>query len=64
MIHVGKCLKNAQAQKGLSNLELAKRLKKSPQQITRWRRQQDLKIHTIQSLCKELDMDIKDFLGL
>tara|TARA_R110002126_G_scaffold162366_3_gene310284 strand:+ start:159 stop:356 length:198 start_codon:yes stop_codon:yes gene_type:complete len=63
-INVGKCLKNAQARKGLSNLELAAKVKKSPQQICRWRNQPDLKVQTVQSLCVALDMDIKEFLML
>ena len=63
-INVGNCLKNAQARKGLSNLELAARMKTSPQQISRWRNQSDIKVQTVQNLCLALDVDMKDFLVL
>jgi DNA-binding Xre family transcriptional regulator len=63
-IDVGKCLRVAQARKGLSNLELAEKMKKSPQQICRWRTQPDLRVQTVQSLCVALDIELNDFLQI
>lgn len=62
-INVGECLRVAQARKNVSNRELATRMDKSEQQISRWRSQRDLRIQRVEELCEALKMDIREFLS-
>jgi transcriptional regulator with XRE-family HTH domain len=62
-IHCGEKLQAAMARKGCSGVELARRLKITPQQISRWRRQQNFGIKRMVEICEALDMDISEFLA-
>lgn len=55
-------LRALQKTKGVSSIELASRLKVKPQQVSRWRKTPNLKIHTIQRVCQALDVSLADFL--
>lgn len=60
---IGRCLRAAQSDTGITSAYLAERLGVKPQQIARWRTCDNLKFHTIQSLCAELGMTLEDFLS-
>lgn len=62
MIHVGKRIKQLQAENDISGAELARRLNTSPQQVSRWRSQKDLKMGTLKRICLALEIDLDDFL--
>ncbi len=63
LIDTGKCLIAAQNSKGVNSRQLAKIANTSPQQVLRWRKSTNLKIHTIQLLCLSLDITIDDFIS-
>tara|TARA_Y100000004_G_C8937832_1_gene422875 strand:+ start:1552 stop:1767 length:216 start_codon:yes stop_codon:yes gene_type:complete len=62
MIDAGKCVVLAQKELGVSSVQLAKLTNSTPQQVVRWRAQKNMKIHTIENICKALDLSIYDFL--
>lgn len=62
MIHVGDRIRQVQAEHKISGAELARRLDTSPQQVSRWRSQQDLKMGTLKKICLALEIDLDDFL--
>jgi len=62
LIDTGKCLITAQNNKGVNSRQLAKIANTSPQQVLRWRKSKNLKIHTIQLICSCLDITIQDFI--
>jgi|TARA_A200000159_G_C7031857_1_gene218357 DNA-binding Xre family transcriptional regulator len=63
LIDTGRCLIAAQRSKGVNSRQLAKIAKTSPQQVLRWRKSKNMKIHTIQLLCLSLDISITDFIS-
>lgn len=64
LIDAGKAVRAAQASAGISNAELSRIAKTSPQQVIRWRTQPNMKLHTMQQLCASLNLDVIDFLRL
>jgi len=64
LIDAGKAVRAAQANAGISNAELSRIAKTSPQQVIRWRAQPNMKLHTVQSICNVLGVEIADFLKL
>jgi DNA-binding Xre family transcriptional regulator len=62
LINTGKCLVAAQNSKGVNSRQLAKIANTSPQQVLRWRKSKNLKIHTIQLICLCLDITVFDFI--
>ena len=61
--HLGNKLKAAQARKGLTGVELAKRLETTPQQLSRWRNSGDLGWNLVLRMCDALEITISDFLN-
>lgn len=61
--NIGRCLRAAQSDTGITSAYLANRLEVKPQQIARWRTCDNLKFHTIQSLCDALGMSLEEFLA-
>lgn len=61
--NIGRCLRAAQSDTGITSAFLAERLEVKPQQIARWRTCDNLKFHTIQSLCDALGMSLEEFLA-
>jgi len=61
--NIGRCLRAAQSDTGITSAYLADRLEVKPQQIARWRTCDNLKFHTIQSLCNALGMSLEEFLA-
>ena len=64
LINAGKAVRAAQANAGISNAELSRIARTSPQQVIRWRTQENMKLHTMQNLCSALNVDIIDFFQL
>jgi DNA-binding Xre family transcriptional regulator len=63
LIDTGKCLIAAQNNKGVNSRQLANIAKTSPQQVLRWRKSKNLKIHTVQLLCSALGITINAFIA-
>jgi transcriptional regulator with XRE-family HTH domain len=63
LIDTGKCLRNAQKIQGINSRQLAKLANTSPQQVLRWRKSSNLKLHTIQLLCSALGITIDAFIA-
>ncbi|MGB1842714.1 MAG: helix-turn-helix domain-containing protein [Thalassobaculaceae bacterium] len=62
MIDAGRCLRLAQNDLGVASVEVAKRTGSTPQQVVRWRSQENMKLHTVEMLAKALDLSVYDFL--
>jgi len=63
LIDAGKAVRAAQFNSGISNAELSRVAKTSPQQVIRWRTQPNMKLHTMQLICAALNVDIIDFIN-
>ena len=63
MTNIGRCLRAAQADTGITSAQLAHHLDVKPQQIARWRTCSNLKFHTIEQLCEALQMPLDEFLS-
>lgn len=57
----GKRLRALQDAKTLSSVDLAHRVGITPQQLTRWRHTENLKLHTIQKICAGLGISLDVF---
>jgi DNA-binding Xre family transcriptional regulator len=64
LIDAGKAVRAAQSNAGISNAELSRIAKTSPQQVIRWRTQPNMKLHTMQHICNALNLDIITFFRL
>lgn len=54
---IGDLVKEMQARKKVSAAELARRIDTTPQQLSRWRNQSDLRVTTLLKICDALDID-------
>lgn len=61
-IHLGDKLKSCQARKGLTGVELAKRLGTTPQQLSRWRNSRDLSLGLVLRMCDALGVTVSEFI--
>ena len=64
MTNAGKCVRVAQAMRDISSANLARLSGVQPQQVMRWRKQENMKLHTMQELCRIFDMSLDDFCSL
>tara|TARA_R110000744_G_scaffold162449_1_gene279081 strand:+ start:1288 stop:1503 length:216 start_codon:yes stop_codon:yes gene_type:complete len=64
LLHAGQAVKRAQNQAGISSAEFARLANTSPQQVIRWRAQANMKLHTIQLICKALGVSLSGFLDV
>jgi transcriptional regulator with XRE-family HTH domain len=62
LINVGERIRRIQVEQNLTGAELARRLETTPQQVSRWRAQKDLKVGTLKKICKALEIELDDFL--
>jgi transcriptional regulator with XRE-family HTH domain len=62
LIDAGKCLRLAQLQKNVSSAKLSRIIKTSKQQVLRWRRSKNMKLHTLQLLALSLDLSVSEFI--
>ena len=63
-IDAGKCVREAQTIKGISNFQMAKDLKVYQQQVTRWRKMSSMHLNKAHELAEYFEMDVIDFLSL
>jgi len=61
-IHAGDCLKKVQSRLGVSSADLARATGTTRQQVLRWRLNSNMKLHTIELICKALDLHIYEFI--
>ena len=54
---IGTLVKEMQTRKNVSAAELARRINTTPQQLSRWRNQGDLRVLTLLKICDALDID-------
>jgi DNA-binding Xre family transcriptional regulator len=62
LIDAGKCLRLAQLHKKVSSAKLSRIIKTSKQQVLRWRRSKNMKLHTLQLLALSLDLSVSEFI--
>lgn len=60
-MHVGKTIQRLQRVQGISCLELAKAMKTTPQQLSRWRQSEDVKFSVVIQLSKHLNANLEEF---
>lgn len=61
-IDCGHRLVSLQKERGITSVELARRMGVTPQQVVRWRQTANLKVHTLQRLCEALGVGVMAFL--
>lgn len=64
MTNAGKCLRLMQARWGISSVDLADSLGCHAQQVLRFRKQENIKLHTLQRICAIADISLDDFVAL
>lgn len=64
MTDAGKCLRVLQTRWGVSSVELASILECHAQQVLRFRKQKNIKLHTLQRICAIADISLDDFVAL
>lgn len=61
-MHIGNQIVNVQRDKGIQCQELAQRLGILPQQLSRWRRSEDLKFSLVEKVSNALGLSIHEFI--
>ena len=61
-MNIGKQIVNIQRDKGIQCQELAQRLGILPQQLSRWRRSEDLKFSLVEKVANALGLSIHEFI--
>lgn len=61
-MNIGKQIVNIQRDKGIQCQELAKSLGIKPQQLSRWRRSEDLKFSLVEKVSNALGLSIHEFI--
>lgn len=64
MTNAGKCLRVAQELQGINSSKLAGLMGVSRQRVFQWRKQENMKLHTVQDLCKIFGMSVDEFCRL
>jgi hypothetical protein len=64
MTNAGKCLQIAQQLNHISSSKLAELMNVSRQRVFQWRKQHNMKLHTVQGLCEIFDLTLDQFCGL
>lgn len=62
-MHAGKTIMRFQKEKGISGGDLSNQLGIAPQQLSRWRKSEDLKLSTIIRLCEVMGVDLDEFIN-
>jgi transcriptional regulator with XRE-family HTH domain len=60
-LNLGNRLREEQQRQGLSSVELARRVNKAPQHISRWRKQTDMRVSTAMAISEALGMSLSEF---
>lgn len=64
MTNAGKCLKILQSRWDVKSIDLAEKLGTTPQQILRFRRQENMKLHVAQQICSVVGITLNEFCDL
>lgn len=62
--NVGKCISIAQVITDVNTPVICERLGVARQQVHRWKKQRNIKIHTVQQLASIFDMTVDEFINL
>ena len=61
-MHAGKAIKTLQDRYNYTGTELAEMLEIAPQQLSRWRQSDDIKLSVILNICDVLDIEVSEFI--
>jgi transcriptional regulator with XRE-family HTH domain len=61
-MHAGKAIKTLQDRYNYTGTELAEMLEIAPQQLSRWRQSDDIKLSVILNICDVLGIEVSEFI--
>ena len=61
-MHAGKAIKTLQDRYNYTGTELAEMLEIAPQQLSRWRQSDDIKLSVIFNICDVLGIEVSEFI--
>lgn len=61
-MHAGKAIKTLQDRYNYTGTELADMLEIAPQQLSRWRQSDDIKLSVILNICDVLGIEVSEFI--
>ena len=61
-MHAGKAIKTLQDRYNYTGTELAEMLDIAPQQLSRWRQSDDIKLSVILNICDVLGIEVSEFI--
>lgn len=61
-MHAGKAIKTLQNRYNYTGTELAEMLEIAPQQLSRWRQSDDIKLSVILNICDVLGIEVSEFI--
>ncbi len=64
VINIGRCIRIAQVKKDMTGADLANRMNVSRQQISRWRKADDMKFSRVEEFAAAFQMPVIEFLSL
>jgi transcriptional regulator with XRE-family HTH domain len=64
MTNAGKALRIAQEVNNINSSRLAELMNVSRQRVFQWRKQENMKLHTVQGLCEIFDLTVDQFCNL
>ena len=64
MTNAGQCLITAQELNNINSSRLAALMNVSRQRVFQWRKQENMKLHTVQGLCQIFDLTLDQFCQL
>jgi uncharacterized protein YjcR len=62
--NIGKSIRIAQAMNDVKNIDLAEKFDVKPQQVVRWRSNEDMSIHQVQTFADYFGMSLSEFVSL
>ena len=62
-MNIGKRIRDLQIDYDITSLQLAKSLGVTPQQLSRWRHSEDIKLSVLLNICNALGVTISEFIG-
>jgi len=64
MTNAGQCLRVAQELHNINSSRLAELMNVTRQRVFQWRKQENMKLHTVQGLCEVFGLSVDEFCGL
>ena len=64
MTNAGKALRIAQEVNNINSSRLAELMNVSRQRVFQWRKQENMKLHTVRGLCEIFDLTVDQFCNL